>query len=102
MNIDCAVITNPEEKIKVESKIIDEWDHGILHVFKKISPNAKVDVSLPNKAASRSNECIDYLCNIINENDDLIVNSGDSIHNFNLVEFWRHHGCPPPITSFFL
>jgi hypothetical protein len=88
MNINCVVITNPEEKIKVESKIIDEWEHGILHVFKKISPNAKVDVSLPNKAASQSNECIDYWCNILNDNDDLIGRFsiiGEKINVSNLV-----------------
>ena len=72
MNTDCAAITDNEEKKRVEAKIVDEWDNGLLYDFKKKYPNAKIILSLPNKIASVSNEGIDYWCSIFDENDNLI------------------------------
>lgn len=72
MNTDCTAITNNEEKKRVEAKILNEWDNGLLYDFKKNYPNAKIILSLPNKAASNSNKGIDYWCSIFNENDNLI------------------------------
>jgi len=62
MKPDCTSITNPEEKKRVEAKIIDEWDNGKLSVFKENYPNASVVVSLQKN----------YWGNIFDENDNLI------------------------------
>ena len=81
MKPDCTSITDPEDKERVEAKIIDEWDNGILHGYKKNYPNASVVVSLPNKV-------VDYWGNIFDENGDLIARFsiiGDRVIMSNLV-----------------
>ena len=66
MKPDCTAITDPDVKKSVEARIIDEWDNGILHGYKKNYPNASVVVSLPNKN-------VDYWGDIFDENGDLIA-----------------------------
>ncbi|MBU4286822.1 MAG: hypothetical protein KKI12_01455 [Proteobacteria bacterium] len=82
MKLDCIAIIDPDVKKSVEALIIDEWENGILYVYKKKYPNANVVVSLPNKA-------VDYWCNIFNENGDLIGRfsiTGDRVIVSNVVK----------------
>lgn len=65
MKPNCTEITNLDERKRIESKIIHEWDNGVLSDYKKKYTNAKVDLSLPNKD-------VDYCCNIFNGNGDLV------------------------------
>lgn len=66
MKPDCTAIIDLDVKKSVETRIINEWDNGILHGYKKKYPNASVVISLPNKN-------VDYWGDIFDENGDLIA-----------------------------
>ena len=72
MKIDLSGIDDSMEMQRIENILKFEWDKGVLNLYKRISPNARIKITLQKKSTPDSSGSKIYLCDIYDEKNRII------------------------------